>query len=155
MSDTNEEILTGEETPEEAKGKEAKKIAALYDSNIKTLVALFDNSPLLQGKNKLGGEAADALMDELFKEEQEEAGKNFKIKAKGLIKSKIAFDKFVADKTKEFNDAVTAKKKEFNKEMGETFNLLANVEKMKKDFYSNIGEGEKKQTPEGPNEPKA
>jgi hypothetical protein len=83
-------------------------------------------------------------MEELFKEEKELAGKKFKERAKALITAKIAFDKFVIEKTKEFQDAITNKKKEFNKERGETFALLTGLEKMKQDFYSSIPQGEVK-----------
>jgi len=123
-----------DESPEEKLSKEAAKIAAAYEENIKTMEALFNDSPILKGKAKLSASTRGTLMTELFAEEEEEAGKQFKIKAKELIKSKLAFDKFVVQKTKEFQDAVTEKKKEFNKEMKTCFDLLEAVDKMKADF---------------------
>lgn len=139
MSDTenkNEELV---DSPEEAKGKEAKKVEAEFQQNKAVLLDLFEKSPAsLKGRKKINKDRRGELMDEVYKEEIEAAEINFKTKAKGLIKSSIAFDSFKEQKEREFQDAMTAKKKEMNKEMKDCFAILEGVEEIKKKFLASV-----------------
>ena len=127
------------ESPEEVQGKEAKKVEAEFQQNKAVLIELFEGKPgILKGKTKIPKDRRIALMEEFYKEEMEAAEKDFKIKAKALIKSSIAFDAFKLQKEKEFQEAITAKKKEMNKEMKDCFAILEGVEEIKKKFLASV-----------------
>lgn len=124
-------------------GGEANKVDKKFNENIQKLVAVFKGDQVFKRVSIPNGQAAD-IIEELMAEEREAAKKAFKEKAAKLIKSKVEFDKFVKQKEKELQDAITNKKKEFNKEMDECFGLLENVNKLKEDYFSSLSTTEEK-----------
>ena len=124
-------------------GGESGKVDKQFTANIQKLVAIFKGDGAFKKVSIPNAESA-AIIEELMAEEREEAKKSFKEKAAKLIKSKVEFDKFVKQKEKELQDAITNKKKEFNKEMNECFSLLENVDKLKEDYLSSLTPAEEK-----------
>lgn len=86
------------------------------------------------------------IFDGYTEEEWRAAEKDFKVKAKALIKSYIAFDAFKEQQEKAFQDAMTAKKKEMNKEMKDCFAILDGVDEIKKRFLASVPKKEEKKT---------
>jgi molecular chaperone GrpE (heat shock protein) len=121
------------ETPQEGSDKVAKQ----YEANIAKLVALMSGSQVFKKPKVKTGDVA-AIIEELVAERTENIKKEFKEKASKLIDAKVEFDKFVKQKEKEFQDAITNKKKEFNKEMDSVFGLLESIDEIKKNYESSL-----------------
>lgn len=130
-----EEEVVKQETPEQQGDKVSKK----YDENVKKLIALFSGDKAFK-KPKVGNGEIAGIIAELTKERKEEIVKTFKEKATKLLTSKVEFDKFVIQKQKEMNDAIVNKKKEFNKEMEECFQLIENIDQLQKDYTKSFEE---------------
>lgn len=126
-----------EEEVKPQEGGEAGKVDKRFAANMQRLVAIFKGETAFKKVSIPNAESA-AIIEELMSEEREAAKKSFKEKAARLIKSKVEFDKFVKQKEKELQDAITNKKKEFNKEMEECFSLLENIDKLKEDYLSSL-----------------
>lgn len=124
-------------------GGEANKVDKRFTANMQKLVAIFKGEGVFKKVSIPNGESA-AIIEELMAEEREAAKKSFKEKAARLIKSKVEFDKFVKQKEKELQDAITNKKKDFNKEMEECFSLLENIDKLKEDYFTSLTPTEEK-----------
>lgn len=123
-------------------GGESNKVDKRFNENLQKLVAIFKGEQVFK-KTAIPNSESAAIIEELMAEEREAAKKAFKEKAGKLIKSKVEFDKFVKQKEKELQDAITNKKKDFNKEMEECFSLLENVNKLKDDYFSSLSTEEK------------
>lgn len=124
-------------------GGESGKVDKQFTANIQKLVAIFKGESAFK-KVTIGNAESAGIIEELMAEERELAKKSFKEKAAKLIKSKVEFDKFVKQKEKELQDAITNKKKEFNKEMNECFSLIENVDKLKEEYVSSLTPSEEK-----------
>ena len=121
------------ETPQEGNDKVAKQ----YEANIAKLVALMSGPQVFKKPKVKAGDVA-AIIEELVAERTDSIKKEFKEKASKLIDAKVEFDKFVKQKEKEFQDAITNKKKEFNKEMDSVFGLLESIDEIKKNYESSL-----------------
>lgn len=113
------------------------KVAKQYEANIAKLVALMSGSQVFK-KPKVKTSEVDNIIEELVAERTENIKKEFKEKASKLIDAKVEFDRFVKQKEKEFQDAITNKKKEFNKEMDSVFNLLESIDEIKKSYEASL-----------------
>ncbi len=127
------------ENTQENNDKESKK----FDANIKKLVALFNGEKAFK-KPKVANKDVNNIIEELTKENKEKLVKDFKEKASKLLTSKVEFDKFVVAKQKEMEQAIQNKKKEFNKEMADCFQIIENIDKLTSDYttaFNNMGSG--------------
>ena len=113
------------------------KVAKQYEANIAKLVALMSGSQVFKKPKVKTSEVAN-IIEELVAERTENIKKEFKEKASKLIDAKVEFDRFVKQKEKEFQDAITNKKKEFNKEMDSVFNLLESIDEIKKSYEASL-----------------
>jgi len=111
-----------------------------YDLNEKKLVALMKGSTKLLKSKVANSEVAD-LVEELISEKRAEMAVTFKEKAKALINSKMAFNKFIREKEKEFEKAVSEKLKEFNTEMETLFGLVENIDSLQKEYEYTLTQG--------------
>ncbi len=118
---------------QEQNDKESKK----FDSNIKKLVALFKGEKAFK-KPRIPNSDISTIIEELTKETKEKLVKDFKEKASKLLTSKVEFDKFVIAKQKEMDTAIQNKKKEFNKEMEECFQIIENIDNLTKDYANSF-----------------
>jgi Rps23 Pro-64 3,4-dihydroxylase Tpa1-like proline 4-hydroxylase len=124
---------------EEVKGvvvdaqQEGDKVSKKFDGNIKKLVALFNGDKAFK-KAKVANSDIKTIIEELTKEKKEALVKEFKEKASKLLTSKVEFDKFVSQKEKELKEAVVNKKKDFNKEMEDCFQLIENIDNLAADY---------------------
>ena len=108
-----------------------------FENNETKLVSLLKGNKTFS-KVKLSNKEVTDLVEELIKERREENASLFKQKAKALIDSKIQFEKFVKQKEKEFQEAITEKLKEFNKEMEDTFSLVEDIEELRKTYEETL-----------------
>lgn len=131
MSDQNQE----QQSQQEAAGKEAKK----FEANWKKLVALMNGESIFE-KDKLEKSEVAIALEELTKEEKKALIEEFKSKARGLVKTKAEFDKFVKEQKKKMDQAILEKKKEFNKEMQSIFSIVDRIETIERDYYESLRE---------------
>lgn len=113
--------------------QEGDKVSKKFDGNIKKLVALFNGDKAFK-KAKVANSDIKSIIEELTKEKKEALIKEFKDKASKLLTSKVEFDKFVSQKEKELKEAIVNKKKEFNKEMEDCFQLVENIDNLASDY---------------------
>ena len=119
--------------------QEGDKVSKKFDGNIKKLVALFNGEKAFK-RPKVANSDIKTIIEELTKEKKEGLVKEFKEKAAKLLTSKVEFDKFVSQKEKELKEAIVNKKKDFNKEMEDCFQLIESIDGLTAD-YSKAFEG--------------
>lgn len=115
------------------KQQEGNKVSQKFDGNIKKLVALFSGDKAFK-KVKVANSDIKTIIEELTKESREKLVKDFKERASKLLTSKVEFDKFVILKEKELKEAIINKKKDFNKEMEECFQLVENIDNLTSEY---------------------
>lgn len=130
-----------EQEQEQQLGGEAAKVDKLFKENMGRLLGVFRGGEAFT-KPKITNSETASIIEELLAERKEEAKQQFKERASKLIQSKVEFDAFVKAKEKEILDAITAKKKEFNKQIQETFAFLENVDKLREEYISSLKESE-------------
>ena len=113
--------------------QEGDKVSKQFDGNIKKLVALFNGEKAFK-KAKVANSDIKTIIEELTKEKKEALVKEFKEKASKLLTSKVEFDKFVVQKEKELKDAIVNKKKDFNKEMSDCFQLVESIDNLTAEY---------------------
>jgi hypothetical protein len=123
-------------------GQDNNKVEKKYNENVSKLTAMFKGNQDIVRKKKIKNSALDVAIDELLEEETKSRVETFKIKAKKLLQSKVEFDKFVSEQQKQMEQAILNKKKEFNKEMDDCFQLVENLEEMKKSYKASLGGAE-------------
>jgi hypothetical protein len=133
--------MNEQEQQEQQLGGEAAKVDKLFKENMGRLLGVFKGNEAFNKAKITNSETAN-IIEELLAEKKEEAKKQFKERASKLIQSKVEFDAFVKAKEKEILDAITAKKKEFNKQIQETFAFLENVDKLRDEYISSLKESE-------------
>lgn len=129
-----------ESTQEQQQGGE-NKIAKKFDAAMNNLTAMLKGNTSLFKKPKVKSSDLGAIIEELLKDRTEAAMKNFKVEAITLIDEKIAFDKFVLQKQKEFEDVVLKKKEELTKKANGVFSMLEDVNKMAADYRATLNGG--------------
>lgn len=114
---------------QQQQGQDNNKEAKKYEQNFKKFMLLFGNDQSVF-KNKIPNSQVQIAVDEMLKENREDAVKSFKTKGKALLIKKVEFDKFQKQKQAEFDKAILEKKKELNKEFEALFNEIENVDKL-------------------------
>lgn len=118
--------------------EEGNKVEKKFEANMKKIMAVFngDNSIF---KQKVSNSSVANIAAELLKENTEEAEKSFKEEIKKIISSKVAFDKFVAEKKREMNQAIKTRMEEFNKMVDATFQRLEDANALLKAYSAALG----------------
>ncbi len=129
---------TGTEAGDQAQ-QDNNKVAKKFEQNVKKLVALFSGEKAFK-KAKVANSEVSEIIAELTKERKEGLIKDFKDKAGKLLTSKVEFDKFVSQKQKELEQAILNKKKEFNKEMDDCFQIVENIDSLQKEYAKSFEE---------------
>jgi hypothetical protein len=109
-------------------GKEGQKIRKNFAnlvSNLMTILGAKDEKSITK-KVKVKSDGFNNLMQNLFKEEQEQKEKEFVTELKDLIKKKAEYDRWVVEETNKFNKAQEAKMKEFSDKAQKLFNDVEN-----------------------------
>ncbi len=132
---------TENQNPEEKAKQENGKVAKRFEENTKKLLAVFNGEGNVKNlsNRKLRKDTLTIAIEELTKEMSEEKIKAFKEKAKAILVKKVEFDKFRVEQQKLMDQAVLNKMKEFNKDMDECFNLIADIETIKNDYKQSLG----------------
>ena len=125
-------------TPEENLNKESKKIKDNYDKAMNNLVAIFKGESNLAVTKKIPNSEIDTLINEVLKEEVEEKKKDFKEKAKKLMKSKVAYEQFIKQKEQEFQKAKDEKTKEFTKEANELIGIVESIGTLQQQYLESL-----------------
>ena len=125
-------------TPEENLNKESKKIKDNYDKAMNNLVAIFKGENNLAVTKKIPNSEIDTLINEVLKEEVEEKKKDFKEKAKKLMKSKVAYEQFIKQKEQEFQKAKDEKTKEFTKEANELIGIVESIGTLQQQYLESL-----------------
>ena len=136
MSTEVEEQVVG--TPEENLNKESKKIKDNYDKAMGNLVAIFKGESNLAITKKIPNSEIDTLITEVLKEEVEEKKKDFKERAKKLMKSKVAYEQFIKQKEQEFQKAKDEKTKEFTKEANELIGIVTSIGTLQQQYLESL-----------------
>ena len=116
---------------------EAGKIGKKFESSMKQLTALLSGQALYTPL-KLETDDIQAAVAELAKEEKEELVKEFKLKAKELIREKRNFDSFVKTQKKELEKKVEEKQKAFTDQAGKLFGIVKNIQGIEKSYTETI-----------------
>lgn len=119
--------------------KESQKIKDAHDAAMGKVVALFKGESNLNVSKKIPNETVATLMGEVLKEEVDAKKADFKHKAKALMKSKVAYDKFLKEKKQEFQKAIDAKTKEFTKEANDLIFIVDSIGELQKDYLESLG----------------
>lgn len=125
-------------TPEENLNKESKKIKDNYDRAMNNLVAIFKGENNLAVTKKIPNSEIDTLINEVLKEEVEEKKKDFKERAKKLMKSKVAYEQFIKQKEQEFQKAKDEKTKEFTKEANELIGIVESIGTLQQQYLESL-----------------
>ena len=125
-------------TPEENLNKESKKIKDNYDKAMNNLVAIFKGESNLAVTKKIPNSEIDTLINEVLKEEVEEKKKDFKERAKKLMKSKVAYEQFIKQKEQEFQKAKDEKTKEFTKEANELIGIVESIGTLQQQYLESL-----------------
>lgn len=131
-----------ESTEKQDQQQNNDKVSKRFDANMQKLAALFKGDNKSLAKKTIPNNDLDEALEELVKERKEIKFKLFKEKAHKILDGTIAFDKYVAEEKKKFDQAIINKKKEFNKEMEECFNLVADINIMVSDYKKILNRGE-------------
>ena len=125
-------------TPEENLNKESKKIKENYEKAMGNLVAIFKGENNLAITKKIPNSDIDTLINEVLKEEVEEKKKDFKERAKKLMKSKVAYEQFIKQKEQEFRKAKDEKTKEFTKEANELIGIVESIGTLQQQYLESL-----------------
>mgnify|MGYP003613357245 CR=1 FL=1 len=125
-------------TPEENLNKESKKIKENYEKAMGNLVAIFKGENNLAITKKIPNSDIDTLINEVLKEEVEEKKKDFKERAKKLMKSKVAYEQFIKQKEQEFQKAKDEKTKEFTKEANELIGIVESIGTLQQQYLESL-----------------
>ena len=125
-------------TPGENLNKESKKIKDNYDKAMNNLVAIFKGESNLAVTKKIPNSEIDTLINEVLKEEVEEKKKDFKERAKKLMKSKVAYEQFIKQKEQEFQKAKDEKTKEFTKEANELIGIVESIGTLQQQYLESL-----------------
>lgn len=117
-------------------GKEAKKVLAGFDKNMKTIVAIVGGDKKVKISTKVPKDAVGDMVTELFKEEREEGVKAAKLALKTLLKGHATLNQALIQKRKELDAHEVAKKKEFNAEAAKVFAMFENLGEVEKQYYT-------------------
>ncbi len=133
--------VTENQSPEEKAKQEGGKVAKRFEENTKKLLAVFNGEGNVKNlsNRKLKKDTLTIAIEELTKEMSEEKIKAFKEKAKTILVKKVEFDKFRVEQQKLMDQAVLNKMKEFNKDMEDCFNLIADIDAIKNDYKQSLG----------------
>ena len=125
-------------TPEENLNKESKKIKESYEKAMGNLVAIFKGENNLAITKKIPNSDIDTLINEVLKEEVEEKKKDFKERAKKMMKSKVAYEQFIKQKEQEFQKAKDEKTKEFTKEANELIGIVESIGTLQQQYLESL-----------------
>lgn len=126
-----------------AQQPEGGKVKKKFEESQRKLQAIMGN-PHWFKQPKIGQDQLPDLLKRLASVKQEELFKKFEQAATSLIEEKLAYDKAVKQKEKEFNEAVEAKMKDFQAKMDNMFSLVDQIDNITKDYYTaltSIAEG--------------
>lgn len=113
---TEEEILS----PEEAKGKDAKK----YQKALETITAIVGGADNMRPLKKITLNATASLVAELFKEEEEEFLKTTKEGLKALLKKHVEVEAEIAKQQQVLDNLKNTKRKEFTEASNKWLNKI-------------------------------
>lgn len=135
---TQEESTTiiDQETPVIAKTKETKKVEAGYVNAMTALSKIFNGIDNIKSVNQVEGSNIPKLMGELFKDEKKELEDQFKLGAKNLIKTKVAYDKFIMEQYQKLQSVKNAKMKEFTTEANRLVKMVDNIGELEQHYAS-------------------
>jgi len=136
-SEKDQAILTAALQKVEFEGlsKDEKKALTAYDNIIQQGLAVF-NGEALKPTTKVAGDSIENAIAELIEEDQKELLKEFKDGFRQILRDKIALDKVILIKQKEFNKAVVAEKKVFTQKAGKVLGLVDNIHKLRADYMN-------------------
>ncbi len=115
-------------------GKDAKKVLANFDRNIKTITAVVSGNLVIP--NKVPSDQFGEVIQGLFKEEKEAAAKNAKEALKKLLGGYATLQRTLAEERKKLDALEVAKKKEFNAEAAKVLNMFENLGNIEKEYYA-------------------
>ena len=131
---SNEQEVDQQQKDKQDAGKEHQK----FEASKKKLIAILSGEDLLR-PGKVEKDAVTKAMEALVKEKKEAQIIDLKKEVGALIDSYIAFNKFQAEKKKEFEKAVGDKMKEYNKQASAIFAKMEGIEQLEKDYAKALG----------------
>lgn len=120
MSDNEQELQSGQESPEQKKDKVTKK----YNTAMETLKKIIGGEKNLTPVKSVGGDPLAGVVADLFKEEREALLLQVKDGLKGLLKLHVGNMGDIAKKRKELDSLEQQKKEEFTKAANNFFQLI-------------------------------
>lgn len=131
---TNNTTPNNGENAQEQKDKVAKN----YDATINKLVAILGGKEQLFPGSKIAKDAVATVVTELLKEKKDSTIKDVKEGLSKLLEQKIALDKTIKEKEKEFEKLKTDKKKEFVEAAAKIFGKIEGLSELEKSYYDGL-----------------
>lgn len=114
------------------------KVSKNYDATINKLVAILGGKEQLFPGSKIAKDAVATVVTELLKEKKDSTIKDVKEGLSKLLEQKIALDKTIKEKEKEFEKLKTDKKKEFVDAAAKIFGKIEGLSELEKSYYDGL-----------------
>lgn len=123
----------------ELKEKENKnKVANAFNENVKKIEALLGKPADKKTRRKVPSGAMEAIIADLFKEEDEDLQKNMRADLKKLLLSYVELHQALDTKRKEMEQLENAKMKEFNEAAQKLFNRIDGFPEILKKYAAGL-----------------
>ena len=108
-------------TEQNNQGKDAKKVLAAFDVNVKKLTAILTGPENLTTVKKVKKDDMNSLVAELFKEDTAATEQEVKDGLRTTLKAYVSLKQGLAEERKKLDNIEVQKKKEFNTAVSKLF----------------------------------
>jgi len=134
--------MTEQATQEVQKGQ--SKVERRFIANFSKVIALFNGDETLFKESKVPNTEVAGIVNELLKEQKEEAVTNFKREIKTLLSKKLLFDKEIKKAEEELKKTKEAKMAEFSQTMENLFKKVEDINEIETSFTKTLKDLETK-----------
>ena len=115
-------------------GKDAKKVLAAFDVNVKKLTAILTGPENLTTVKKVKKDDMNSLVAELFKEDTAATEQEVKDGLRTTLKAYVSLKQGLAEERKKLDNIEVQKKKEFNTAVSKLFAKIEGVDDILKEY---------------------
>lgn len=137
MSDNKENLSLEEQLEKEKENK--GKVQKAFEGNYQKLKAILGKEPSKKGGRKVPATGLDAIIADLFKDEDEALHQNFKKELKELLEKYVAMYGEIEKKKKELEKLEEEKMKEFNQAASKLFEKIDDLPAKMKMYSEALG----------------
>lgn len=121
-------------TEQNNQGKDAKKVLAAFDVNVKKLTAILTGPENLTTVKKVKKDDMNSLVAELFKEDTAATEQEVKDGLRTTLKAYVSLKQGLAEERKKLDNIEVQKKKEFNTAVSKLFAKIEGVDDILKEY---------------------